>query len=195
MAERLATEYVKTCLVFTEAEMLSFTRLFAEHQVQLQVKIFDNGAQDIVFHNETGDEISLSFERKAGKYVCTGTCRLNNPKLVNLMRKSVAELKGDALVKRIYRNYTMVYQYKQGSVAKITELRGNCEKVIYEFKDTVSYLQTMFAKNDVEVEIHSIYEQIDRLLDLRNRSQHSEAIAGVDMVLKELGQRLYALEV
>ena len=39
MAKRLATEYVKTCLVLTEAEMLKFVQIFADHQVQLQVKV------------------------------------------------------------------------------------------------------------------------------------------------------------
>src|SRR5437879_5379271 len=111
MAQRLATEYVKTCLVLTEAEMLKFVQIFADHQVQLQVKVYENGSQDVVIQDGSDDEIVLSFERMDCKYVFTGSCRLNSLNLVNIMRKAVAEFKGSALVNRIYSSYTMVYLY------------------------------------------------------------------------------------
>src|ERR1700730_16524376 len=116
MAQRLATEYVKTCLVLTEAEMLKFVQIFADHQVQLQVKVYGNGSQDVVFQDGSEDEIVLTFERMDGKYVFSGSCRLSSPNLVNVMRKSVAEFKGFAIVNRIYSSYTMVYHYNRGAV-------------------------------------------------------------------------------
>ncbi len=194
MAERLATEYVKTYLVLTEAEMLEFIQLFADHQVLLQVKIFENGTQEVVFQDGINEEIALSFERTAGKYICTGSCRLSNPKLVNLMRKSVAEFKGDAIVNRIYNSYTIVYHYKSGAVVRITEQRGDFEKIIYEFKDTLEQLQLLFLKNEVEIEILGIQEQINELLDFRNMNIEMEYRGQIDDRLRLLLQRLFVLE-
>ena len=51
MAQRLATEYVKTCLQLTEADMLKFFQMFVDHQVTLQVKVLENGNQEVVFQD------------------------------------------------------------------------------------------------------------------------------------------------
>src|SRR4051812_18975988 len=98
MAQRLATEYVKTCLHLTEAEMSSFLELLTMNQVNPRVKVTENGSQEIAFQDDAGEEVCLSFERKGGYYECVGSCRVSNPKLANLMRKAVAEFKGDAIV-------------------------------------------------------------------------------------------------
>jgi hypothetical protein len=194
MAQRLATEYVKTCLVLTEAEMLKFVQLFADHQVQLQVKVYENGSQDVVFQDGSEDEIVLSFERRAGQYVCTGSCRLNSLNLVNVMRKAVAEFKGSAIVNRIYTSYTMVYYYNRGAVMKITELKDAGERVIYEFKDTIEQLKLLFLKQDVEAEIQSIHEEINEMLDLRNMSMETYFVPQIDQRLQLLTHRLFTLE-
>ncbi len=64
MANRLATEYVKTCLQLTEAEMDSFIRMFKDHGASMQVKVLENGNQEVVLQDDAGEEIVLSFERK-----------------------------------------------------------------------------------------------------------------------------------
>jgi hypothetical protein len=194
MAQRLATEYVKTYLVLTEAEMLKFVQIFADHQVQLQVKVYENGSQDVVIDNGSDDVIVLSFERMDCKYVFTGSCRLNSLNLVNVMRKAVAEFKGSALVNRIYSSYTMVYQYSHGAVMKITELKGTVEKVIYEYKDTVEQLKLLFLKHEVEEEIKAVNVQINEMLDLRNVSMESTFIPQIDERLQLLTHRLFTLE-
>jgi hypothetical protein len=195
MAQRLATEYVKTCLVLTEAEMFKFIQLFADHQVQLQVKVYENGSQDVVFQDGGEDEIVLSFERRADQYVCTGSCRLNSLNLVNVMRKAVAEFKGSAIVNRIYTSYTMVYHYNRGSVMKIMELKDANERVIYEYKDTREQLELLFLKQDVEEQIHSIQQQINEMLDLRNISGETCFVPQIDQRLQILTHRLFTLEV
>jgi hypothetical protein len=194
MAQRLATEYVKTCLVLTEAEMLKFIQLFADHQVQLQVKVYENGNQDVVFQDSSEDEIVLSFERTDCKYVCTGSCRLSSPNLVNVMRKAVAEFKGSAIVNRIYPSYIMVYRYNRGAVMKITELKNGCERVIFEYKDTVEQLKLLFLKQEVEEEIQAIYGQINEMLDLRNASVETTFVPQIDQRLQLLSHRLFTLE-
>ena len=194
MAQRLATEYVKTCLQLTEAEMFKFFQMFVDHQVTLQVKVLENGNQEVVFQDGAGQEIVLSFEKKSGLYECTGSCRLSNTLLANLMRKAVSEFKGSATVNRIYPSYTMVYYYERGTVVKIEEVKGQLLTVIYEYKDTIGLMQQMFQKREVEQEIEMIYDQINHLLDLRNMLQQQEEHQQIDIRLNELTHRLFILE-
>jgi len=194
MAMRLATEYVKTCLQLTEAEMAVFTQMFVDHEASLQVKVFENGNQEIGFRNESGQEITLSFEKQANLYVCQGTCRLTDNKLVNLMRKAVSLFKGDAVVHRIYTGYTMVYTYKQGAVVKIVERSDAGDKIVFEYKNTLGQLEQMFHKNEVEQEIGRIKAQINSLLDLRNVMQEPAISEQIDERLQKLTHRLFVLE-
>ncbi|UJF32026.1 non-ribosomal peptide synthetase module [Paenibacillus hexagrammi] len=194
MAQRLATEYVKTCLQLTEAEMFKFFQMFVDHQVTLQVKVLENGNQEVVFQDGEGQEIVLSFEQKSGLYECTGSCRLSNTLLANLMRKAVSEFKGSAIVNRIYTGYTMVYYYEHGTVVKIVEQKGSVTSVIYEYKDTIGQLEQLFKKNEVEREIEGIYNEINHLLDLRNAMQDRLIEQQIDARLEKLTHRLFLLE-
>lgn len=194
MAHRLATEYVKTCLQLTEAEMFSFIQMFVDQQVTLQVKVLENGNQEIVFQDDEGQEIILSFEQKSGNYVCMGSCRLSNTRLANLMRKAVSEFKGSAIVNRIYTTYTMIYFYELGSVIKIVEVKGQHENIIYEYKNTLGQLEQMFLKKEVEREIEGVHHQINHLLDLRNTFHEMEIRDQIDKRLGQLTQRLFMLE-
>lgn len=195
MAQRLATEYVKTCLQLSEAEMIKFTQLFSEHQIVLQMKVFENGNKEMVFHDEeSNEEIVLTFERKTGGYVSDYTCRLNDSKLTNVMRKAVTAFKADAIVNRIYSHYTIVYHYTKGTVVKIVEVKGWREKVIYEFKDSTGKLEHMYQKQNVESEIKSIHSEIDDLLDLRIQSQEKSTHLDIDHRLQVLNHKLFVLE-
>jgi hypothetical protein len=194
MAQRLATQYVKTCLQLTEAEMFSFIQMFVDQQVTLQVKVLENGNQEVVFQDDEGQEIVLSFEQKLGKYECKGSCRLSNTRLANLMRKAVSDFKGNAIVNRIYTGYTMVYFYEHGSVVKIVELKDQNEKIIYEYKDTIGRFEQMFRKQEVEREIEKIHEQINHFLDLRNAIVEQEIHKQIDGRLETLTHRLFVLE-
>jgi hypothetical protein len=194
MAQRLATEYVKTCLHLTEAEMSSFLDLLTMNQVNPRVKVTENGSQEVVFQDGEDEEVCLSFERKNGYYVCEGSCRLSNPKLTNLMRKAVAQFKGDAIVNRIYTSYTMNYVYKRGSVVQIMEITPSSKKLVFEYKDTLGQLEQMFNQRVVEREIHLILKQINVLLDERNGTQQPEQKLQIDDELKSLTHKLFVLE-
>lgn len=194
MAMRLATEYVKTCLQLTEEEMDLFIRMFSHHEASLQIKVLENGSQELVLPDDAGHEIVLSFERVMNLYVCEGTCRITNSRLVNLMRKAVSQFKGDAVVHRIYPSYTMIYMYKKGSVVKIVEKTKTHEKVVYEFKDTISQLEQLFQNHAVEHEITMLKNQINRLLDLRNEIQEDLVRIQIDERLQKMTHRLFVLE-
>ncbi|MDF2815838.1 MAG: hypothetical protein K0Q81_2038 [Paenibacillus sp.] len=194
MAQRLATEYVKTCLHLTEAEMSSFLDLLTMNQVNPRVKVTENGSQEVVFQDGADEEICLSFERKHGYYVCEGSCRISNPKLANLMRKAVAEFKGDAIVNRIYTSYTMNYVYKRGSVVQIMEITPSSKKLVFEYKDTLGILERMFNQELVEREISQVLQQINVLLDERNETDQPEQKQQIDDELKSLTHKLFVLE-
>ncbi|MEK8131324.1 non-ribosomal peptide synthetase module [Paenibacillus filicis] len=194
MANRLATEYVKTCLQLTEAEMNSFIRMFKDHGASMQIQVLENGNQEVVLEDDAGQAIVLSFERHMNMYICQGTCRIHNKNIVNAMRKAVALFKGDAVVHRIYEGYKMIYTYKQGSVVKITENTDAAEKVVYEYRDTLGQLERLFHKNEVEAEIGSIRGQINQLLDLRNEQQDEGLREQIDGRLNKLTHRLFVLE-
>ncbi len=160
----------------------------------MQVKVLENGNQEVVLQDDRDEEIVLSFERKMNLYVCQGTCRIHNRSLVNAMRKAVSEFKGDAIVHRNYPTYTMVYTYKQGAVVKITENTATSEKIVYEYRDTIGMLQQLFQKNEVEAEIQSVRAQINELLDLRNDIAEAGIREHIDERLQRLTHRLFVLE-
>lgn len=195
MAQRLATEYVKTCLELSEAEMSEFIRLFRDHKATLQVMVLENGSQNVVLLDDaTGEEVVLTFERQANSYVCIGSCKLCSPNLANLMRKAVSKFKGNAVVNRVYSGYTMVYYYDRGVVVKIVERRGTHQKVIYEHRDTLGSLERLFEKKEVEREISGLYREIDQLLDLRIMTAESVIRKQIDERLSNLSHRLFVLE-
>jgi hypothetical protein len=153
-----------------------------------------NGNQEVVFQDDGGQDIVLSFEKHSGHYVCSGSCKITSVKLVNLMRKAVSQFKGSAIVNRLYRGYMMVYHYERGSVVKILEVKDQHEKVVYEYKDTLGMLEKLFRKTEVEQEIGKIQAQINQLLDLRNDLKDMGIQQHIDERLQRLTQRLFVLE-
>ncbi|ULL17881.1 non-ribosomal peptide synthetase module [Paenibacillus sp. H1-7] len=175
--------------------MAMFIQMFVDHQASLQVKVLENGNQEVVFQdNESGEEIVLSFERKFNTYVCRGTCRITDKNLVNLMRKAVSTFKGSAIVHRIYEGYIMIYEYEWGSVVKIVERKDQTDRVIYEYKDTIGMLEQLYRRDDVEHEIQFIKAQINSLLDLRNDMQDTAVREQIDSRLYKMTHRLFVLE-
>ncbi|TDF97750.1 non-ribosomal peptide synthetase module [Paenibacillus piri] len=174
--------------------MAMFIQMFVNHQASLQVRVLENGNQEVVLPDDAGQEIVLSFERKLGFYICQGSCRITNRKLVDLMRKAVSSFKGSAVVHRIYAAYTMIYEYERGTVVKIMESKNGNEKVIYEYKDTVGQLEQLFQNDAVEREISRIKLTINQLLDLRNDLQDEAVREHIDDRLQKLTHELFVLE-
>ncbi|XEC93207.1 non-ribosomal peptide synthetase module [Paenibacillus tarimensis] len=195
MAQRLATEYVKACLTLTEEDMSRFVRFFGEQHVRLQVRVLDGGNQELVLEDEAGkEEIRLTFERQKEMYVCVLSCRLVHPKLTNAMRKAVSLFKGDAIVNRIYPNYTMIYHYSKGAVQKIIENSGGKKRIVFEWKDTLGQLEMQFKSRMIEQEIERTQNAINELLDLRNQTKLASEIEAIDERLKQHTRTLFILE-
>ncbi|MBB3067618.1 hypothetical protein FHS14_000588 [Paenibacillus baekrokdamisoli] len=195
MAQRIATEYVNASLQLTAEEMSGFVHFFEEQHVKQQVRVLDNGNHEMVLEDDAGrEEVRLTFERQQDRYVCVMSCRLVHPKLTNAMRKAVSVFRGDAIVNRIYSNYTMNYTYEQGAVRKIVEHAAGSMRVVFEYKDTVGQLEAQFKITDVEQEIHVLHGAINQLLDLRNQCTDQEQIAAIDDRLRNHTHALFIRE-
>jgi hypothetical protein len=195
MAQRLATEYVSAKLQLTSEEMKQFIRFFDDQQVCMNVKVLDNGNQELVLEDVAGkEEVTLTFERQQNHYVCELSCRLIHPKLTNAMRKAVTAFHGDAVVNRIYSHYTMIYHYTNGSVRKIVESTASGTRVVFEYKDTLGQLERVFRSRLIEREIELVNNAINELLDLRNQTKDRLQIAGIDERLSMLTRKLFVLE-
>ena len=195
MAQRLATEYVKTCLVLDEAELSQLLQLFQNHNLVFKVKVLELGDQEVVFENASGaDSLALTFERKLGKYVLEGSCRFTDLRLANAMRKAVSQYKGDAIVNRIYESYTVEYQYRAGAVVRITERTKRGDRLVYEHKDTIGELARTFRGIGAEAEIQVLRLEINEWLDRRNGGANPDEIARIDAELHRLSHRLFVLE-
>lgn len=194
MAQRLETYYVKACLELTEAEMESFIQLLTEHQASIQVKVLEDGHHEILFLNESEEDNVLSFERKFGNYVSLGSFRLTNPNVANVMRQVVSLFKGNAVVERIYPDYTMIYEYEHGSVVKISEMKNGKERSVYSYANKLGQIETQFRRMNAEYEIVSIQREIDQLLDLRNATLVQAEQNQIDEQLHRLSHKLFVLE-
>jgi len=193
MARRLATEYVKASLQLTEAQLTRFVQSLAKQSIVGRVKVLENGNQEVVLEDGQGDEIIFLFEKQGNRYVCVTSCRLVHPKLTQVMHKLVATFRGEAVVNRIFAGFTITYYYADGAVRKIVEQKEE-PRVIFEHKDTVQDLHNMYRNEHVEIQIASIKERINNLLDKRNRSLSADEVQAVDQQLTALAKQLFILE-
>jgi len=195
MAKRLATEYVDAKLQLTKDELVRFVQMFEEQEIHQQVLVLDNGNQELVLEDVAGkEEVRITFERQHGLYVCKLTCRLVGPRLTNAMRKAVAAFRGNAIVNRIYSNYTMVYHYINGSVHKIVERTASGDRLIFQHKNTARELERVFRSRLVEREIGLVNHAVNELLDLRNQTKDAGEIGKIDERLAQLTKQLFVLE-
>ncbi|MEK3717093.1 non-ribosomal peptide synthetase module [Paenibacillus sp. FSL R7-0333] len=194
MAQRLAMEYVNATMQMTEFQLNQFLLTADTSYISHRVKVLGAGEQEIVLEEAGGEEVHLSFERKGGIYMGSLSCRVVNPHLINAVRKLFFMYKGTGTVNRIYKDLTMMYYYEGGSVRRISEVRPGGTKLIYQHKYSVAEMLAVYKRQDVECEIEQLRQEIDRLLDMRNRSQQEAVINEVDKRLAEAAGRLFRLE-
>jgi hypothetical protein len=195
MARRLATEYIKAVLEVSEAEFNEFVSLFQNENFRTEVKICENGDREITLYDKD-HQIPLSFKKQGSHFEFEGSYRICDVELAGVMRKAVKQFKGFAIVHRIYANFTMVYHYDMGTVVKIAERSGQKERVIYEYRNPALELERLFMRQGAEDEIAHVKREIDRLLDLRNRTPRSDrdALLRIDKQLAMLAHQLFVLE-
>ncbi|GGF89333.1 non-ribosomal peptide synthetase module [Paenibacillus aceti] len=194
MAQRLATEYVNASLRLSEDQMSQFVHKVYDPHVRQRVKVLENGNQEVVLEDDGGEEVHLPFDRLDGYYVCELSFRLEKPHLTNVMRLLFSAFKGSGLVTRVYSGFMMMYYYQDGRVRKIVEYSRDSYKLVFEHKDTMSKLTTMFHSDEVEREISGIQESINTLLDSRFVTNDSAVVDQIDDQLREHSRRLFVLE-
>jgi len=195
MAKRLATEYVNARLQLSAGDLDRFVRFVGGQNIRIRVRVVGRGNQEMALVDETnGEEVSMTFEQREDRYVCELSCRLVHPKLTNALRRAVSAFRGDAVVNRIYSGFTMTYYYKRGAVHKIVEHGRDGARVVFERRDTVGELESLYVSRQVEMEIERIQEAIDELLDLRNQCTAPGEKQVVDNRLRQYTKRLFILE-
>jgi hypothetical protein len=194
MAQRLATEYVNATLQMTEFQMNQFLLSADTCYISHRVKVLGGGEQEIVLEEAGGEEVHLSFERKGSIYVCALSCRVVNPHLNNAVRKLFVTYKGTGTVNRIYKGFTMMYYYEEGSVRQISELTQSGYKLVYQHKNTVAEMMRLYQSDAIEREIEGLRRKINSLLDLRNATCYEADLGEIDRDLKAVIQRLFQLE-
>ncbi|WP_458121445.1 non-ribosomal peptide synthetase module [Paenibacillus sp. Z6-24] len=192
MAQRLATEYIKASLQLSKDQMSQFIHYAEDPHVHHRVKVLDNGSQEVVFGTRNGEEVHLPFDLKEGSYVCELSFRLVNPHLTSMIRKLFVAFQGSGIVNRIYKGFTMIYDYDQGVVQRITEHTAEGEKVIYRQKNASLELTARLQSTSIETDIELVRRIVDQLLDQRNASPgpHEE----IDRELQIQAKRLFSLE-
>lgn len=196
MAQRVATEYVNTCLVLSSEELSELVTLFRSAGLACSLKVLnDSGDCDLELSSasETSAPV-LKLEKNNGKYVMTGSYRFTDWNAANAMRQGVARFRGSAVVRRIYEQFILEYHYCSGSVLRIIEHSREGERLVFERKDQIIMLMELFRKTNAERQIQDARHCIDRLLDERNASAEAEKIRRIDDQLRKLAHRLFVLE-
>ncbi|MBT2290586.1 non-ribosomal peptide synthetase module [Paenibacillus albidus] len=194
MAQRLATEYVNATLQMTEFQLNQFLLSADTSYISHRVKVLGGGEQEVVLEEVQGEEVHLSFERKGSMYICALSCRVVNPHLNNVVRKLFVTYKGTGTVNRIYKGFTMIYEYVQGSVRQISELTENGCKRIYQHKHTVAEMQRLFQADTIEREISELRGRVNLLLDRRSAASCNTDLMKIDGELQAAAVRLFQLE-
>ncbi|GIO39850.1 hypothetical protein J41TS12_47110 [Paenibacillus antibioticophila] len=194
MAQRLATEYVNASMCLSEAQMSQFIHKVYDPHVRQRVKVLDNGSQEVVLEDDGGEEVHLPFDLRDGNYVCELSFRLETPHLTNVMRLLFAAFKGSGMVTRIFNGFMMMYYYENGRVRKIVEYSRESYKLVFELKDTLAELQSIYRSEAIEQEIESIHTRINQLLDQRFVASQPKVLDRIDDELRNCSRRLFALE-
>lgn len=198
MAQRLATNYTNAYFTMSEHELDQFVDIFSQEQISVRVHICQNGDRDVCIEDSSG-EITLTFHRTGdGRLVCESSYLIEDLTLANAMRKAMKRFRGHGIVHRIYKGFTIVYHYDEGSVVEIKEVTDGTEVSIYEAPITSKAiaLEALYRQTGSEKKIHSIRERTDRLLDLRNWAATNEPkqIPDIDRELSELAHQMFVLE-
>lgn len=194
MAQRLATEFVKARLLLPESQMSTFIQHIQDPRIQHYVRVLDGGSREIVLEDESGEEVSLSFDRRRNLFVCELSFRLVHPRLTHLIRHLFVAFKGDGMVRRIYPGFVMLDFYTEGTVRRIIELTPGASRLVFEHRDPLPELEYRFASTDIEHEIARVRVRVDRLLDRRRIARTVDELDRIDQLLREEAFRLFRLE-
>lgn len=197
MAQRLATNYATATFTMSGEELDQFIKHFTSDNINVQVKICDNGDRDVILADHMG-EIQLSFQRAGNHYCCESSYLIKDLHLANTMRKAMKAFRGHGIVHRIYDNFTVVYHYDEGSVISIQEVTEDAETSIFEnhTHDMKKQLESLFRQNGAEDKINIIRKETDKWLDLRNWAmKHApDKVFSIDGKLAGLSRQLFTLE-
>lgn len=198
MAQRLATNYASAAFTMSGEEFDQFINHFINENINVQVKICENGDRDVILVDRFGGEVRLSFQRAGNHFCCESSYLIKDLHLANTMRKAMKTFRGHGIVHRIYENFTVVYHYDEGSVISIQEVTEDAETSIFEnhTHDMKKQLESLFRQNGAEDQISMIRKETDKWLDLRNWAMKNapDKVSSIDGKLAVMSRQLFALE-
>lgn len=192
MSRRLATEYKNIVLTLNEAQWSSFLSQMRNHAL-VNEKIISDDELELSMESDQ-DHFLLHVNFDGNCYHISGNGFFQSRDLSELLRRLMAESKGEALVHRIFQSFIIEYSYELGTVSSIRELQGESKDLIFENHDLSFTLQKIFHNQQVEHEISQIRDCVDYLLDERNRVVCKEKLHEIDQRLLMHVKRLEQLE-
>lgn len=194
MAQRIATEFVKANLALSERELARMQAWLAKHGATCRLNEPDAASRVLELRLDGRETLTLHFRRQADRFVSEGSYLLHTLPMADVMRKAVLMFKGDAIVNRIYADFTMVYIYERGTVVKIIESSGWVRRVIYDYHNLAGRLERLYARDRIEREIAVARSEINALLDRRLKARDAGEVAAIDRELSAWRHRLFVLE-
>lgn len=219
MGRRIATEFETIRLTLGGAEVESLLKRLREANIPLYEHVLKNGDVEVGYsalHNafylrliqeryaadeggerygsgEDGREPHASVQATT-RFRAVGAGQFTDPEVAEVIRRIIAEFRGEALMKRVYRGFSVLYTYVEGRVVRIVERTSYGERVIYERAESGRVTFDPSSEDlSLAAEVALLKAEIDRLLDVRNAAKPSD-IPAVDAALKALARRLMALE-
>ncbi|GGK18760.1 hypothetical protein GCM10010965_09730 [Caldalkalibacillus thermarum] len=199
MARRIATEYRNILIDLNLTQFEEFMHLLQEADIQTEVRIFENGDKECMLYDKYC-LIPLAF-RNMGSYLkCTGTFVVYDWNIAYALQRSLQQFKGNAMCYRIYQGEMIEYEYVQGQIIKITEIKNGKRQLIYKSDHMFPYIQQqLYHSTKIEEQIAAIKAEIDSLLDQRIAASHTKVtdetkVADIDEQLKGLVKKLFVLE-
>lgn len=141
MVQRLATIYHYVQFNLSFSQLGQFREYFHRNGIQSTLQ------QDVEGHIIIA--VTLNGERRAFQFVeANGSYHYNEaigsiePQWEQLLRPLIAQLSGNAMVKRVYAGFAMMYVYDHGKIAEIVEVKPNDAHVVYQHLGSCEFVNT-----------------------------------------------------
>ncbi|MBE3563582.1 MAG: hypothetical protein IMX05_07690 [Hydrogenibacillus schlegelii] len=211
MGRRIATEFETIRLALGGKDAEELLRRLREAGIPLYEHVLKNGDLEVgysalhnAFYLRLIQERSFAPDDREGRpeapvratvrYRAIGAGQFTDGRLAEVMRRLVAEFRGEALMKRVYRGFSVFYHYENGQVVRIVERTPAGERIIFErmpHRPAIADGGPEEASRAAELVL--LRAEVDRWLDRRNAARPEE-IPAIDARLRELARRLIALE-
>lgn len=141
MVQRLATIYHYVQFHLSFSQLGQFREYFRRNQVQSTLQQ-DMEGHVIITITLNGKRRVFPFTEVNGSYHYHEVIGSIEPQWEQLLRPLIAQFNGNAMVKRVYAGFAMMYVYEQGQIAEIVEVKPNDAHVVYQHLGSCEFVNT-----------------------------------------------------